>query len=200
MDDLAVFVKVKQYNTVRIICFRFLVLNQIYCDFSPGAFLIPYLLMLVLLGVPLLYMELIVGQYTRRGPVHALATVCPLLKGTQGLNIHQLLKCIQTKQSFPDCKLSPLDLVSVHRRGPCISCHLLHHEHLLQSRHHLGPLLSLQLFPGPSAMGELQQHLELTTLYQSGLNQQQQLLDSQPGILQVHFVKWEKPLLCLSVG
>lgn len=46
-----------------------------------GAFLIPYLLMLVLLGVPLLYMELIVGQYTRRGPVHALATVCPLLKG-----------------------------------------------------------------------------------------------------------------------
>ncbi|XP_056267351.1 sodium-dependent dopamine transporter-like [Pseudoliparis swirei] len=46
-----------------------------------GAFLVPYLLMLVVLGVPLLYMELIVGQYTRKGPVHALATVCPLLKG-----------------------------------------------------------------------------------------------------------------------
>ncbi|KAA8586396.1 hypothetical protein FQN60_000232 [Etheostoma spectabile] len=46
-----------------------------------GAFLVPYLLMLVVLGIPLLYMELIVGQYTRRGPVHALATVCPLLKG-----------------------------------------------------------------------------------------------------------------------
>ncbi|XP_010790910.1 sodium- and chloride-dependent GABA transporter ine [Notothenia coriiceps] len=46
-----------------------------------GAFLVPYLLMLVVLGVPLLYMELIVGQYTRRGPVHALANVCPLLKG-----------------------------------------------------------------------------------------------------------------------
>lgn len=106
--DLAVFVKVQQYNTVRIICFRFLVLNKICCHFSPGAFLIPYLLMLVFLGVPLLYMELTVGQYTRRGPVHALATVCPLLKGTQGLNIHQLLKCIQTKQSVPDCKLSPL--------------------------------------------------------------------------------------------
>lgn len=38
--------------------------------------------MLVVLGIPLLYMELIVGQYTRRGPVHALAIVCPLLKGT----------------------------------------------------------------------------------------------------------------------
>ncbi|XP_047235282.1 sodium- and chloride-dependent GABA transporter ine [Girardinichthys multiradiatus] len=46
-----------------------------------GAFLVPYLLMLVVLGIPLLYMELSVGQYTRRGPVHALATVCPLLKG-----------------------------------------------------------------------------------------------------------------------
>nr|XP_054586894.1 sodium- and chloride-dependent GABA transporter ine isoform X1 [Nothobranchius furzeri] len=46
-----------------------------------GAFLVPYLLMLVVLGIPLLYMELTVGQYTRRGPVHALASVCPLLKG-----------------------------------------------------------------------------------------------------------------------
>ncbi|CAJ1064401.1 sodium- and chloride-dependent GABA transporter ine [Xyrichtys novacula] len=46
-----------------------------------GAFLVPYLLMLMVLGIPLLYMELTVGQYTRRGPVHALAIVCPLLKG-----------------------------------------------------------------------------------------------------------------------
>ncbi|XP_030601843.1 sodium- and chloride-dependent GABA transporter ine-like [Archocentrus centrarchus] len=46
-----------------------------------GAFLVPYLFMLVVLGIPLLHMELTVGQHTRRGPVHALATVCPLLKG-----------------------------------------------------------------------------------------------------------------------
>ncbi|XP_036976590.1 sodium- and chloride-dependent GABA transporter ine [Acanthopagrus latus] len=46
-----------------------------------GAFLVPYLFMLFVLGIPLLYMELTVGQYTRRGPVHALAIVCPLLKG-----------------------------------------------------------------------------------------------------------------------
>ncbi|XP_074527626.1 sodium- and chloride-dependent GABA transporter ine [Halichoeres trimaculatus] len=46
-----------------------------------GAFLVPYLLMLIVLGIPLLYMELTVGQFTRRGPVHALAIVCPLLKG-----------------------------------------------------------------------------------------------------------------------
>ncbi|XP_035482308.1 sodium- and chloride-dependent GABA transporter ine [Scophthalmus maximus] len=46
-----------------------------------GAFLVPYLFMLLVLGIPLLHMELTVGQYTRRGPVHALANVCPLLKG-----------------------------------------------------------------------------------------------------------------------
>ncbi|KAL0994404.1 hypothetical protein UPYG_G00121790 [Umbra pygmaea] len=46
-----------------------------------GAFLIPYLLMLLVLGIPLLYMELILGQYMRKGPVHALAKACPLLKG-----------------------------------------------------------------------------------------------------------------------
>ncbi|XP_017570361.1 sodium- and chloride-dependent GABA transporter ine [Pygocentrus nattereri] len=46
-----------------------------------GAFLVPYLLMLVLLGIPLLYMELTVGQYLKKGPVHAMTKVCPLLKG-----------------------------------------------------------------------------------------------------------------------
>ncbi|KAG7483755.1 hypothetical protein MATL_G00041620 [Megalops atlanticus] len=46
-----------------------------------GAFLVPYLLMLVVLGIPLLYMELTLGQYLRRGPVLVLAKVCPLLKG-----------------------------------------------------------------------------------------------------------------------
>uniref|UniRef100_UPI001EAED1D7 sodium-dependent serotonin transporter-like n=1 Tax=Oncorhynchus gorbuscha TaxID=8017 RepID=UPI001EAED1D7 len=45
------------------------------------AFLVPYLLMLLVMGIPLLYMELILGQYMRRGPVHALAKACPLLKG-----------------------------------------------------------------------------------------------------------------------
>ncbi|KAJ8312876.1 hypothetical protein KUTeg_010249 [Tegillarca granosa] len=46
-----------------------------------GAFLIPFFLMLILCGVPLLYMELAVGQYTRQGPIGALAKICPLFKG-----------------------------------------------------------------------------------------------------------------------
>ncbi|XP_060895262.1 sodium- and chloride-dependent GABA transporter 1 [Labrus mixtus] len=46
-----------------------------------GAFMVPYLIMLVLCGLPLLFMEFAIGQYTRIGPVHALAKICPLLKG-----------------------------------------------------------------------------------------------------------------------
>ncbi|XP_028680284.1 sodium- and chloride-dependent GABA transporter 1 isoform X2 [Erpetoichthys calabaricus] len=37
--------------------------------------------MLLLCGIPLLFMEFSIGQYTRLGPVHAMAKICPLLKG-----------------------------------------------------------------------------------------------------------------------
>ncbi|XP_077981976.1 sodium- and chloride-dependent GABA transporter ine-like [Glandiceps talaboti] len=47
-----------------------------------GAFLIPYFIMLFFVGIPLLYMELAVGQYIRLGPVGSFKKVAPLLKGT----------------------------------------------------------------------------------------------------------------------
>lgn len=47
-----------------------------------GAFLLPYFLMLFLCGIPLLLMEVTVGQYTRRGPIAAMGKICPLFKGT----------------------------------------------------------------------------------------------------------------------
>ncbi|XP_051891271.1 sodium- and chloride-dependent GABA transporter ine isoform X3 [Pristis pectinata] len=46
-----------------------------------GAFLIPFFFLLVVLGIPLLYMEVALGQYLKVGPVKALAKICPLLKG-----------------------------------------------------------------------------------------------------------------------
>ncbi|XP_033829244.1 sodium- and chloride-dependent GABA transporter ine [Periophthalmus magnuspinnatus] len=46
-----------------------------------GAFMIPYITMVFLCGIPLLFMEFTIGQYTRLGPVHAFAKICPLLKG-----------------------------------------------------------------------------------------------------------------------
>ena len=49
---------------------------------STGAFLIPYIIMLFVCGIPLFYMELAVGQYTRLGPFGALGTLCPILKAS----------------------------------------------------------------------------------------------------------------------
>lgn len=46
-----------------------------------GVFLVPYFLILIVCGVPLLYMELSIGQFTRRGPIGALGQICPLFKG-----------------------------------------------------------------------------------------------------------------------
>jgi len=47
-----------------------------------GAFLIPYFTMLLVCGIPLLYMELAVGQYTRLGPIEAMGKISPFFKGT----------------------------------------------------------------------------------------------------------------------
>ncbi len=46
-----------------------------------GAFLIPYIIMLILCGIPLLFMELTMGQYSRQGPIGALGKICPIFQG-----------------------------------------------------------------------------------------------------------------------
>lgn len=43
--------------------------------------MIPYLIMVIVCGLPLVFVEFILGQYTRLGPVHAFARICPLFKG-----------------------------------------------------------------------------------------------------------------------
>ncbi|KAG8180089.1 hypothetical protein JTE90_027869 [Oedothorax gibbosus] len=45
-----------------------------------GVFLIPYVLMLVFGAMPLFYMELVLGQYNRQGPI-SVWKMCPLFKG-----------------------------------------------------------------------------------------------------------------------
>ncbi|XP_058822979.1 sodium- and chloride-dependent GABA transporter ine isoform X2 [Topomyia yanbarensis] len=47
-----------------------------------GVFLVPYYIILLICGIPMLFMELAVGQYTGRGPIGALGQLCPLFKGT----------------------------------------------------------------------------------------------------------------------
>ena len=46
-----------------------------------GSFLVPYVIMLVVEGMPLLYLELAVGQRMRQGSIGAWRTVSPYLSG-----------------------------------------------------------------------------------------------------------------------
>ncbi|XP_037904921.1 sodium- and chloride-dependent glycine transporter 1 isoform X2 [Hermetia illucens] len=50
-------------------------------NLEKGAFLIPYLLMLVFCGIPLFYMEILLGQFSSSGCI-TLFRICPLFKGT----------------------------------------------------------------------------------------------------------------------
>ena len=46
-----------------------------------GSFLIPYVIMLFFAGLPLFFMELVLGQYSRQGPTVVFGRIAPLFKG-----------------------------------------------------------------------------------------------------------------------
>lgn len=52
-----------------------------------GAFLFPYLIMLFLLGIPLFYLELSLGQATRSGPIKAWFKISPNLGGVGAASV-----------------------------------------------------------------------------------------------------------------
>lgn len=57
-------------------------LNLIICVLSfAGAFLIPFSVMLVIAGLPLMFMELSLGQFANQGPVALYQRFSPLCRG-----------------------------------------------------------------------------------------------------------------------
>lgn len=55
-----------------------------------GAFLIPYTIMIIFLGLPLFFMELALGQYNQCGAITCWKKICPLLSGTKNKYLFQL--------------------------------------------------------------------------------------------------------------
>ena len=144
-----------------------------------GAFLIPYVVMLIFCGIPLLYMELTIGQYTRQGPIGALGKICPILQGKHFNRvaepsifwvqkfIHFIFTWIYGK--IPcfvlECHfwlLFKLNYVRMPRltfvsyRCRCsYCCHLLLVMHLLQRHHILGHVLFGVLLSRPITLDRL---------------------------------------------
>ena len=52
-----------------------------FCVHITGAFLIPFVCMLLLVGFPLMFMELSFGQYASLGPIAIFERFCPLFHG-----------------------------------------------------------------------------------------------------------------------
>ena len=48
-----------------------------------GAFLIPYALMLLFIGIPCFFLEITIGQYAAMGPVTIYSNLSPLFKGNK---------------------------------------------------------------------------------------------------------------------
>ena len=61
---------------------------------NSGAFLIPYIMMLLLGALPLFYMELILGQFHRQGPI-SVWRISPIFKGRLNIlkKIHISIYC-----------------------------------------------------------------------------------------------------------
>lgn len=69
-----------------------------YINYISGAFLVPYLLMLIFLGLPLFYMELALGQYQKCGAISVWNRICPVFSGK--ISSHYLLLNAYLYNSF----------------------------------------------------------------------------------------------------
>lgn len=54
---------------------------QLLLNIFPGAFLIPYFIALIFEGIPLLHLELALGQCLRKGSISAWSAISPYLGG-----------------------------------------------------------------------------------------------------------------------
>lgn len=63
--------------------------------------MIPFLILLVLEGIPLLHLEFAIGQRLRKGSVGVWSSIHPALKGVGGCQCFQLGWGLQSSSSLP---------------------------------------------------------------------------------------------------
>lgn len=60
---------------------KFIHFIMYYCIFSTGAFLIPYFIFLFGGGLPVFFLEVVLGQYTSEGGITCWEKICPIFTG-----------------------------------------------------------------------------------------------------------------------
>lgn len=106
-------------------------MNWIFCRNGGGAFLIPYLLAAIFIGLPVFFAELIIGQYSGLGPTKAFAYLAPFFRG------NLTAKCCTIWLNFSN--------FYIYRTWLQLNSSNVTSTHLLLCRLGLGLLLLLQL-------------------------------------------------------
>ena len=136
---------------------------------SSGAFLIPYFISLVLLGIPLFFLELAIGQSVRQGPIGVWKAIHPYLGGVGlasiivclfiamyynmiiGWCFYYLFMSFQDPLPYSSCPLAPNCTVNV-------GCNLAGRTQYFWYTNALGATASIE------DVGDLQWHLCLVLL------------------------------------
>ena len=53
---------------------------MLFVIYLTGAFLIPYVIVTIIFAMPLFYLEVCLGQFSRQGPIGVWG-LCPIMKG-----------------------------------------------------------------------------------------------------------------------
>lgn len=69
------------FNDIHFILFNFWQFLTFFLFLLAGAFMIIYLLMVFIIGLPIFFAELFVGQYSGLGPTKAYTYIAPLFQG-----------------------------------------------------------------------------------------------------------------------
>nr|XP_044992184.1 sodium- and chloride-dependent transporter XTRP3 isoform X3 [Jaculus jaculus] len=116
---------------------RFPYLCQMY---GGGSFLVPYIIMLILEGMPLLYLELAVGQRMRQGSIGAWRTISPYLSGVGVASVvasfflsmyYNVINAWSFWYLFHSFQEPPVRLTVHHSTQPLTSSHLSVDAHLI---------------------------------------------------------------------